>query len=620
MLYSITLSAAVVAASVSLIGGGVYLLWNLSTPAIILAAALSLAVSFLAVKLFIKKQVVRTALSPAFTPGANEPESRGGGAWAAGLVPTFALAAVCFIILSRNQIDSAINTPWGQVPQLFWISLVFAAASAAAVLLRARATTSYLATLALLAVGVSVAAIVYKIGYGYDPFVHAAAEQHILDTGIIAPKTIYYSGQYALIVIFSFITKLPVASIGVWLVPALAAIGIPAAVCVAANAMKRPAGAICAALLALLPLATFINTTPFGLAALYCVLAAIIALGTKNDERLKILVWLFAAAAFMTHPIAGIPALTLAAIVQFNKPLWRILSALAGAAALPILFAVSGNGFSFSLERIGSITMPFDLPLTRFHALGDPIYAIGIAAAAMIAIGIIFNRAYLLAAAAAVASGILIAASIDFSYLPDSEQGGYAGRLLTIALLVAAPAAAAEMAKLVEKGAGRPWRLLAVITAIAFFFTGGVYLAYPRADGYVLSKGWNTSASDIATVAAINNDAENEPYIVLAAQPVSAAALSKFGFFKYYDTPEGQIFAYPVPTGGPLYQYFLKMIYAEPSSEYMKQAMELAGVKRGYFVVNSYWTGADHIIGRAKQTSESWFGINNADYVFRYHQ
>jgi hypothetical protein len=134
----------------------------------------------------------------------------------------------------------------------------------------------------------------------------------------------------------------------------------------------------------------------------------------------------------------------------------------------------------------------------------------------------------------------------------------------------------------------------------------------------VLSKGWNTSASDISTVIAINDDAGNEPYIVLAAQPVSAAALSKFGFFQYYDTPEGQIFAYPVPTGGPLYQYFLKMIYTEPSSEYMKQAMALAGVKRGYFVVNSYWTGADHIIARAKQTSESWFGINNADYVFRY--
>ena len=46
--------------------------------------------------------------------------------------------------------------------------------------------------------------------------------------------------------------------------------------------------------------------------------------------------------------------------------------------------------------------------------------------------------------------------------------------------------------------------------------------------------------------------------------------------------------------------------------------MELAGVKRGYFVVNSYWTRADHIINRAQQTSEKWFGIDNADYVFRY--
>jgi len=264
--------------------------------------------------------------------------------------------------------------------------------------------------------------------------------------------------------------------------------------------------------------------------------------------------------------------------------------------------------------------MPFETPLTRFHAFGDPLYALGLAAAILIIVGTFTNRTYLLAAASAALSGLLVSASIDFSYLPDSEQGGYAARLLVITLLIACPAAAAAIAKLFAKTAGSPWRNLVAISAIAFFFAGGVYLAYPRADGYVLSKGWNTSTADISAVRAIGQDAGSESYIVLAAQPVSAAALKEFGFFRYFDTNEGQVFAYPVPTGGPLYQYYLKMIYDEPSSEYMKQAMDLAGVKLGYFVVNSYWTRSEHIISRTRETSQKWFGIDNAVYVFRYQK
>ena len=618
MLYSIALGAAIVAAVISVLGGIVYLVWNLSTPALITVAVLSFAASFLILKYFFKKTHSPSSLSSTFSAEPDETASEGGRVWALALAPVLALAVVCFIVLARNQTGAAVNTPWTQVPPLFWISLALATAGGAALFARARANASYVAAFALMAVGTCVAAVAYRIGYGYDPFVHAAAERHILETGVINPKTVYYSGQYALVVLISFVTKLPVEAIGVWLVPALAAFAIPAAACYAARAMKRSAGAICAALLAILPIASFIDTTPFGLAALYAALAAVLGLAAKNNERLKLLVWLFAAAAFITHPIAGVPALALAAIVQFRKPLWKILSAVAGAVALPVLFAASGNGFSFSLQRIASITLPFDLPLTRFHALGDPVYAVGMIAALIIVLGALRNRTYLLAAGSAALSGILIALSIDFSYLPDSEQGGYAGRLLVIALLIAAPAAALEIAKLVKRSADRPLRLVFAVMAVAFFFTSGVYLDYPRADAYTISKGWNTSETDLAAVTAVRDDAGNEPYIVLAAQPVSAAALSKFGFFKYYDTPEGQIFAYPVPTGGPLYQFFLKMIYSEPSAEYMKQAMALAGVKRGYFIVNSYWTGADHIIARAKQTSESWFGINNADFVFRY--
>lgn len=618
MVYSIALALTVVFALASSIGGVVYLAWNLSPWAMIVIIATTLVAAFFILPPLFKKR--SQLFEQTENTETDNNQTTGGNWWAIGLLPLIVFCGVCIILAFRNQTENAINTPWKQLPQLFWISMTLAAANGAALLLCAKKNTVFITTLVLTLLGTTIATIVFKIGYGYDPFVHQAAEEHILRFGVIEPKTIYYSGQYAVVTIISFLTKLSIHDIDVWLLPLLAPLGIAAASSVAVQTNKWRQGAMNASIIALLPLSVFINTTPYGLAALYTLLAAIIGLAAVRDTRFKIIVWVFASAALLTHPIAGVPAIILAGCIQFKKPLLKILIALGGTVILPALFAWTGKGISFSLARISSINLPFELPLSRFHSLGDSIYLIGALSAIIIIIGVINNRTYLLTAASAAISGLSIAVFVDFSYLPGSEQGGYAARLLMLALLIAAPAAAASIGTILSKPTISGWRIFAAITVIAFFFTSGVYLAYPREDAYVISKGWNTSATDLSAVSAIDKDANGEPYIVLAAQPVSAAALSRFGFFKYYDTPEGQIFAYPVPTGGVLYQYFLKMIYTEPSAEYMREAMTLAGVKRGYFVVNSYWTGADHIIGRAKMTSESWFGINNADYVFRYRR
>ncbi len=612
MYYSIAFTISFVAAAVSMVGGAIYLAWDLSFPAVVAAAAIAFAVC----AVILRKILRKTVSHEEGTSGLAE--RKPSKLWAAGLVPFAVLIAVCFIMLFRSASEAAMNTPWKIVPPLFWTALIAAAALGTALLMRAGKTTAGLALLGLLATSLSVAAIVYAIGYGYDPFVHVAAEQHIMEHGFVAPKTPYYAGQYALTVMIARFTGLAIRTIDVWLLPALAALGITGAVGIAAAAARQKAGAWAAGFLCLLPLAPFINTTPFGLACLYCLLSAIVALGAQKEPRVKYAVWIFALASLATHPIAGIPAVALAAIIQFRNKFAAFGIAFLAAAALPALFVLSAGGFSPSWDRIQTLVLPFEIPLTRFRGLGDPLYAIGTLAALAILIASFRRFPHFLAALSAALSGVMVAGFADFSYLPDSEQGWYASRLLMVAIVIAVPAAATSAGRLFERSSGGGWRSLAAITACVFFFVGGTYLAYPRHDRYVISKGWSTSKSDVSAVHAIAADAGSEPYVVLAAQPVSAAALREFGFFRYFNSAEGQLFAYPVPTGGPLYQYYLKMIYDEPSSEYMKQAMELAGVKLGYFVVNSYWTRADHIIGRAKDTSEKWFGIDNADYVFRY--
>ena len=113
------------------------------------------------------------------------------------------------------------------------------------------------------------------------------------------------------------------------------------------------------------------------------------------------------------------------------------------------------------------------------------------------------------------------------------------------------------------------------------------------------------------------------PYIVLADQAVSAAALRELGFKQYFRSNDKsiaeQIFFYPIPTGGALYQYYLKMVYESPSRQIAEEAAKLAGVDKVYLVINDYWFDSASLIAKAKQTADSWRSINNGkNYVFAY--
>jgi hypothetical protein len=148
--------------------------------------------------------------------------------------------------------------------------------------------------------------------------------------------------------------------------------------------------------------------------------------------------------------------------------------------------------------------------------------------------------------------------------------------------------------------------------------SAALYLTYPRYDNYFNSRGYSVSSADIASVDWINRDATGD-FIVLANQQVSAAALSQFGFKKYYGA--NQLFYYPIPTSSPLYNYYLDMVYKKPSRETMFQAMDLAGVNQGYFVLNKYWWAFKKILDEAKLSADSFMDFNNGeDFMFKYER
>ncbi len=610
----IALSIIFVAALASAIGGAVYYFLNLSFWWSITAAVVALASTFAFLPKFFKQS------------DKNFPkETQTNNPYLAVLPLVYLLAGVCFILLYRSGTATAINSPWPQVPVLFWAAFVLMSTASALIFVRVKnQTILFLAALPICAVALSVAALVYKLGYGFDPFVHRAAEKFILDHGAISPKTPYYAGEYALVVITAALSKLPLRLIDIWLVPTLATLGIVSAFIFSATKTGKNIGLLLIAALAFIPYSFFISTTPFSLACLYVFIAAIFTLATSESKQTKIAVCIFSAAALLTHPMAGVPAIILAALLLFKNRVVRIVLTVLGAIGVPILFLVQGAKLIVNLKNIISLPLPFELPLTRFHPLGDLVYASSIVGFTLIIIFFIIALAqkqpaaktFGLAALASATGAIITAATVDFSYLPSQEQAWYPARLLMVALLIITPPAIVAFSDFIKKISTRPLFSLTALALLVFLISSNVYLSYPRVDAYALSKGWSVGSSDLSAVLAINADAGSEPYIVLASEPVSAAALEKFGFFKYFKTDKGELFAYPIPLGGELYKYYLKMIYENTSAATMREAMTLAKVKRGYFVMNPYWTGFARISAAARAEADAEIPSGGSDTIF----
>lgn len=571
------------------------------------------------------------------------------------------LITLAFWQLITAATTEAIRTPWQVVSPTFWVAFTGAAAALVGLHLRTdRAGRRLLGTLVLIAVASSVALVVYPLGYGFDPFIHQAAERLIAATGVIRPKNPYYIGQYALVVPLARLLGLATTAID----RAAAPVGVLLVAALAYWPWRRhhPTAAALPLVLLLLPLSSVIATTPQGLANLWTVATALAvtlpatpAAQTTRQQWLPFAL-LTAAAAAVTHPIAGVPAFTLVSFGMIAR--WRVatrrarlwsplLASLAVFAlaviALPLLFILNAkrNGLNpADVWQPGSLTAvaaPALLPSlpTSTQPLLD--FAAGLAA----------NRGWLLVAFAALGLGwfwsqrktagalpvlatslALLATSavlrpMQFPELVTEEQAVFARRTLELASLVLLPLLIAGAQALLVRINREPILRLAAVTLGAATLTAAVYLAYPRVDRYRVDRGYNLTATDIAAVHLVRNDARGE-YLVLANQMTSAAAIREFGFSPSYpaaDRAGHQYYAYPIPTGQPLYQHYLAMVYQSPSRETAQRAARLvaAEIRSVYFILNRYWDNFDAIASTAERLADRWWTVDEGRaLVFRY--
>ena len=547
------------------------------------------------------------------------------------------LASYGFYILFKAGTIKSIVSPWEVVPVIFF-AVYFLASGVLAIILSQRNKFNLLLTSLHFFLTYSVIVFVYRLGFGYDYFIHQATLELIDKQGAVDPRPFYYLGQYGLLMIIHKISCLPLSWLHRLLVPLSAAIFLPIlSYRVFVGWLKVKFSPHFFFVFLVIPLPFLAFTTPQNFALLLLSFVILLGVGLRNYYELA-LIAILALATLMVHPVAGVPALLLllaliardaeasAWIKRFAFGSIFILSAV----LLPLAFylfekpQISASGWSLAslLPALSFAAAGSDNIMMNFvYFYGNNFWVIFmLLAIAGLYLARKFGQLWRLAPYLLIAGGLFIAFALTkilpFNFLIGYERDDYSQRILLVACLFLAPFIILSIVRLIESILEQNlFFKLSWFIFMLLLLSSSLYLVYPRFDRYFNSHGYSVGESDIAAVDWIEQNSQGD-YIVLANQQVSVAALSRFGFKKYYP---GDIFYYPIPTGGPLYNYYLEMVYQQPTRETMAKAMALAGVKNGYFVLNKYWTDFAKVLAEAKLSARSWrqFG-EGQDYVFSY--
>jgi hypothetical protein len=496
-----------------------------------------------------------------------------------------------------------------------------------------------LALIILYLISFSIALIIYKIGYGFDPFIHQASMEAIDKLGKINPKNLYYNGYYSIILIIHDLLQISIETVNKFFVPILSALSLPLALNVfVKHYFTKYKNTIISAMVLILPFSIFIISTPQNLAYLFLILSLI--LGTTLKRKYIYLSGILSLASFFIHPLAGIPALIFWLLIFIYKNKDKIkkwqyktllsLGSLASIISIPLAFVLMGqSSFNINFGTIGQFSL--------FWPSGENLwlnfsYLYGFNTFIFILILILFGlliylKNYKNAPKIFTLTNILglsfflsylLSQGLNFEYLIDYERGYYKQRILIISIIFFLPMIITSFKYLIAKlyYTDKYFKMSALIIT-SLLICASLYHSYPRYDNFYNSRGYSISSQDIETVKFIEKINKNNDYIVLANQQVSLAALKNYGFKKYY---KNNIFYYPIPTSGQLYKYYLDMVYKAPNNETIKKARELTGAKTVYFVINKYWWASTKIIDEASLIADEKYELFDGDiYIFEYN-
>ncbi|MCX6740467.1 MAG: hypothetical protein NTZ49_04540 [Candidatus Parcubacteria bacterium] len=563
------------------------------------------------------------------------------------------LFSVATVLLFSCQTTEAIKSTWQVIPKSFFLIYFLASLNLLLLLIKSQATsyniiqhnkTSYNLFLISLHffLTTSVALIIYKLGYGFDPFIHQATESAIFKQGFILPKPLYYLGQYSIVIILSHLFQISTDWIDKLLLPILLSVFLPYTIYTSltkAFHWAKNQALTLSLIFLILPFELFIVTNPQALANLLAIIILFLSFLYLKDKQIPF--WFLVFLTLITlaiHALAGIPILIYLILIYLTShngkasrvitPIFSIVAACILPVALYINSLVSSYKVQFNWQSFDLISCPtifskqFNYFLDLAYLYKNSIHWL-ILILALITFVILIRRkitSYFIPSL--LTFFILIANAIflnftNVSMIINYEQGEFSERVWQLAFYFLLPTCCYGIYLVLEKIELKPFIYkFAFISAFSIAITASLYLSYPRFDDYDNSKFINVSAADFDALNFIEKNSAGKPYIVITNQSTSAAALKTFGFTRYY---HGHYF-YPIPTGGELYKYYESMIYEKASKETMIKAMDLADVDIAYFVLPFYWSRFETISKQAEASADAVYNLGNKVMVFKYYK
>ncbi len=641
-------------ASLTLLGGLIYYFFSLSNP-FLLGALFLFNVALLFAPAASQEKIAltkRPALAwQSFKQRVKNLPSPLSPNLASLAAPLFLLLLILLTTaLLSHRTAQALRSPWTKMPANFFPFYFLLSFFLLIILLRSQLKEKIIFLWLYYFFSVSALLIVYRLGYGFDGFLHIAAEKAIWQKGVILPKTIYYLGQYALVIFLAKIFWLPVSLVDKFLTPFFFAFFVPYFWLKNGEKIFPPERKnvtyLFAALLLLFPYSSFTFSTPQNLANAFFLIFLSFLLPHCEKENCPpnlLLLFFLSATIFIIHPLSGIFAFLASGffVLQKIKPklpprLFKaslILYFFCWALALPLAFWLSAYLLKLNIawrwpallswiKTAGGLKIYF---VNNFHYFLNFVYFYAfnfylwcfLAAAAL---GLIFwpprkRFFYFYAFSATFLSFFILKMFFSFRFLVNYEQGDYAARAREIAFYFLYPLLLFGLLAIQEKIQKKSrLALLGFLCFLAAWLTASFYLSYPRQDSYFTSHAFNTTASDFQSVQWLYRQNLNKKYLVLADQQVAAAAIEKYGFQPYY----GEQFYYSLPASSFLYQEYLKMLHHPSRQELLKIKKRFSRyhIQHVYLILNSYWWNAPAIKKKIAPLAQKVWQIKNNTIFF----
>ncbi len=543
-----------------------------------------------------------------------------------------------------------------------WFFIVFAISTSTFLYLlkkKVSAPVLLLGTLVHFFIIYSIAAIVYKLGFGFDGFIHRATETWILHNGFINPKEPFYIGQYGFVVTLSRLTGISVNYIDIFLLPVLASISIPAFIYTILPRAWKILKHTALGLSFLVPFVFYVSfnlTTPHNLVLLLMLLTSISLIGYFYRVAPYLLPITLALTASATHPLLGAPLMLIViAGILFRK--FESKKVIISGSLLLIILLACIPVFMFSLQLLLSgypvpqLVNPFthldafiELFKRPFWYKAQSVWYLEILyfwqlcitpfTLILSLIGWIKLRKQNAVATLLIVSAIgltfssfLLRSWVVFPNVASHEQGNYPMRLLVGAMILLIPLAmyggyslAKTKLQILQNYLKINVHSVYILASvkIGVLLTLSLYFAYPQYNGKVFFPGYNVTDYDYKAVQWIHDQNITNDYVVLSTILTSVAALSEFSFASHFQTKDGELFYYSIPSGGPLYKFYEEMLYEGQKRKTINDVFTLTNAHKVYFVVSWYWKDSNKIVESAKKTADSWYSIDDRMWIFEY--